>query len=222
MEDMPYEIESVRRFPGLRLAGPPPDETTILKFRHLLEKHDLGRVLFGETSAHLASRGYRLRAGTIMDAGIIPAPSWTRNRTRKRDLEMRWTKKGAEWFFVMKAHVGVGEETGLVHGMAATSANTHDVTEAHRCFTGKRSGRGRTWATGSRRRDRSTGDGRRIGGWRSGRTGGECWSAGKFKRGRSGGGQRCGPRPRIPSGTSNASSATPTCATAGWSRTSGE
>ena len=142
-EDMLYEIESVRRFAGLRLTGPLPDETTILNFRHLLEKHGLGRALFEEINAHLASRGYRLRAGTIVDASIVSAPSSTRNRAGKRDPEMRQTKKGKEWFFGMKAHVGVDEETGLVHSLSTTPANAHDVTEAHRVPHG---GEKRVWA----------------------------------------------------------------------------
>ena len=84
MEDMLYEIESVRRFAGLRLTGPLPDETTILNFRHLLERHGLGRGLFEEINAHLAERGYRVRAGTIVDASIIAAPSSTKNREIRR------------------------------------------------------------------------------------------------------------------------------------------
>ena len=120
MEDMLYEIESVRRFAGLRLTGPLPDETTILNFRHLLERHGLGRGLFEEINAHLAERGYRVRAGTIVDASIIAAPSSTKNREGARDPEMHQTRKGNEWHFGMKAHIGVDAETGLVHGVRAT------------------------------------------------------------------------------------------------------
>ena len=130
MEDMLYEIESVRRFAGLRLTGPLPDETTILNFRHLLERHGLGRGLFEEINAHLAERGYRVRAGTIVDASIIAAPSSTKNREGARDPEMHQTRKGNEWHFGMKAHIGVDAETGLVHGVRATPANTHDLREA--------------------------------------------------------------------------------------------
>ena len=130
MEDMLYEIESVRRFAGLRLTGPLPDETTILNFRHLLERHGLGRGLFEEINAHLAERGYRVRAGTIVDASIIAAPSSTKNREGARDPEMYQTRKGNEWHFGMKAHIGVDAETGLVHGVRATPANTHDLREA--------------------------------------------------------------------------------------------
>ena len=130
MEDMLYEIESVRRFAGLRLTGPLPDETTILNFRHLLERHGLGRGLFEEINAHLAERGYRVRSGTIVDASIIAAPSSTKNREGARDPEMHQTRKGNEWHFGMKAHIGVDAETGLVHGVRATPANTHDLREA--------------------------------------------------------------------------------------------
>ena len=120
----------MRRFAGLRLTGPLPDETTILNFRHLLERHGLGRGLFEEINAHLAERGYRVRAGTIVDASIIAAPSSTKNREGARDPEMHQTRKGNEWHFGMKAHIGVDAETGLVHGVRATPANTHDLREA--------------------------------------------------------------------------------------------
>ena len=130
MEDMLYEVESVRRFAGLRLSGPIPDETTILNFRHLLERHRLGRGLFEEINAHLAGRGYRVRRGTIVDATIIAAPSSTRNREGERDPEMHQTKKGNEWHFGMKAHIGVDAETGLTHSVRTTPANTHDLREA--------------------------------------------------------------------------------------------
>ena len=99
MEDMLYEVESVRRFVGLRLSGPLPDETTILNFRHLLEEHELGRSLFEEVNRHLESQGLRLREGTTVDASLIEAPSTTKNRTGGRDPEMRQTKKGNEWHF---------------------------------------------------------------------------------------------------------------------------
>ncbi|MDE0044747.1 MAG: IS5 family transposase, partial [bacterium] len=92
-EDLLYEVESVRRFAGLRLTGPLPDETTILHFRHLLERHSLGSALFEEINAHLASLGHRLKTGTIVDASIIDAPSSTKNAKRERDPEMHQTKK---------------------------------------------------------------------------------------------------------------------------------
>ena len=131
MEDLLYEAESVRRFVGLSLAEALPDETTILNFRHLLERHGLGKGLFEEINAHLESQGLRLREGTIVDASIIEAPSSTKNRNGERDPEMHQTKKGNQWHFGMKAHIGVDSETGIVHSMSTTAANAHDVTEAH-------------------------------------------------------------------------------------------
>ena len=107
MEDLLYEVESVRRFVGLRLSGPLPDETTILNFRHLLEKHGLGEALFAEINAHVASLGHRLKTGTIVDASIVTAPSSTKNAKGERDPEMRQTKKSNQWHFGMKAHIGV-------------------------------------------------------------------------------------------------------------------
>ena len=145
MEDLLYEVESVRRFVGLRLTEALPDETTILNFRHLLEKHGLGEGLFEEINAHLASRGHRLRTGMIVDAsistrrrrrrtgaahGIIDAPSSTKNRRRARDPEMHQTKKGKQWYFGMKAHIGVDAGSGLAHSLTTTAANASDVTQA--------------------------------------------------------------------------------------------
>ena len=137
MEDLLYEAESVRRFVGLRLSGPLPDETTILNFRHLLEEGQLGQGLMEEINRHLATQGLRLREGTIVDASIIEAPSSTKNGACERDPQMRQTKKGNEWHFGMKVHIGVDAETGVVHSMSATSANVHDVTEAHRLLHGR-------------------------------------------------------------------------------------
>ena len=137
MEDLLYEAESVRRFVGLRLSGPLPDETTILNFRHLLEEGRLGQGLMEEINRHLATQGLRLREGTIVDASIIEAPSSTKNGAGERDPQMRQTKKGNEWYFGMKVHIGVDSETGVVHSMSATSANVHDVTEAHRLLHGR-------------------------------------------------------------------------------------
>ena len=142
MEDMLYEVESVRRFVGLKLSGPLPDETTILNFRHLLEEHELGQGLFEEINRHLESQGLRLREGTIVDASIIEAPSSTKNRAGERDHEMRQTKKGNEWHFGMKVHIGAYAETGVVHSVRTTPANVHDVTEARRLLHG---GEKRMW-----------------------------------------------------------------------------
>ena len=126
----------MRRFVGLKLSGALPDETTILNFRHLLERHSLGEGLLQEINAHLESQGLRLREGTIVDASIIEAPSSTKNRAGERDPAMHQTKKGNQWYFGMKVHIGVDAETGLVHSMSATAANVHDVTEAHNLLHG--------------------------------------------------------------------------------------
>ena len=136
MEDLLYEAESVRRFVGLNLTEALPDETTILHFRHLLERHELGKGLLEEINAHLESQGLRLREGTIVDASIIEAPSSTKNRSRERDPEMHQTKKGNQWHFGMKAHIGVDADTGIVHSLSTTAANAHDVTEAHNLLHG--------------------------------------------------------------------------------------
>ena len=139
-EDLLYESEPVRRFVGLRLSGPLPDETTILNFRHLLEKQKLGQGLLDEINAHLESQGLKLREGTIVDATIIQAliqaPASTKNRAGGRDPEMHQTKNGNQWHFGMKAHIGVDADTGIVHSMSTMAANAHDVTEAHNLLHG--------------------------------------------------------------------------------------
>lgn len=130
MEDMLYEIDSVRRFVGLKITGPIPDESTILKFRHLLESHGLGTKLFEVINQHLADQGLMLKEGTIVDASIIAAPSSTKNRTGTRDPEMHQAKKGNQWHFGMKMHIGVDEELGLTHSLSTSAANVSDVTQA--------------------------------------------------------------------------------------------
>ncbi len=147
MEDLLCEVGSVRRFAGLRLTGPLPDETTILNFRPLLERHGLGEALFGEINAPLASPGHRLKRGTIVDASIIDAPGATRNKAGERDPEMRQTKKGNQWHFGMKAPIGVASETGLTHSLETTSANEADVATAHAVLHG---GEERVWASARR------------------------------------------------------------------------
>ena len=141
MEDMLYEVESVRRFAGLRLDAL-PDETTILKFRHLLEDHGLGEGLKAGIDRSLESRGLSLREGTVLDASIVDAPSSTKNRKGERDPEMRQTKKGNQWYFGMKMHVGSDAETGIAHSLAVTAANESDVAHAHRLLHG---GEKRAW-----------------------------------------------------------------------------
>ncbi len=136
MEDLLYEVKSVRRFVGLRLSGALPDETTILHFRHLLETHGLGETLFEEINAHLASLGHRLSKGTIVDASLIAAPSSTKNRKGERDPEMHQTKKGNQWHFGMKAHIGVDAQSGLTHSVETTPATVSDVATAHALLHG--------------------------------------------------------------------------------------
>ena len=105
---------------------PVPDETTICKFRHLLERHRLGPAMLREVNAHLASAGMKVASGTIVDATIIHAPSSTKNSRGKRNPEMHQTRKGNEWHFGMKAHIGVDSKTRIVHSFVATPANVHD------------------------------------------------------------------------------------------------
>lgn len=137
MENALYEIESMRRFAGLELNEHAiPDETTILKFRHFLERHGLATKMLETVNAHLVQQGLLLRQGTIVDATIIHAPSSTKNRERKRDPEMHQTKKGNEWFFGMKAHIGADVESGLVHTVT-TPANVSDVTETDKLLHGE-------------------------------------------------------------------------------------
>ncbi len=127
MEEALYEIVSMRKFAGLRLTGPIPDETTILNFRRRLEDNDLARVLFDRINAHLTRKGLLLKQGTIVDATIINAPSSTKNADGQRDPEMHQAKKGEQWYFGMKAHIGADADSGLVHTVVATPANEADV-----------------------------------------------------------------------------------------------
>jgi len=135
MEDMLYEVESVRRFTGTRLAKV-PDEATILNFRHLLERHGLGKVLFATIKEHLAEQGLKLREGTILDASIIAVPSSTKNINGERDPEMGQTRKGNQWHFGMKLHIGVDDHTGLVHSLVTSAANVHDLRPAEQLLHG--------------------------------------------------------------------------------------
>ena len=107
-----------------------------MHFRHLLERHGLGRGLFEEINAPLAAQGHRLKRGTIVDASLIDAPSSTKSREGKRDAEMRQTRKGKQWYFGMKAHIGVDESSGLAHSMETAPANFSDVLMAHRLLHG--------------------------------------------------------------------------------------
>lgn len=169
MEDALYEIESMRQFAGIRLDRV-PDETTILNFRHLLEQHKLGRKLFHTINKHLDRHGLILREGSIVDATIIAAPSSTKNRDGERDPEMRQTKKGNQWHFGMKMHIGVDDALGLIHSIDTTAANEHDLNVADKLLHGDEK---RVWAdagyAGAERReglsspDRSWSIARRVG-----------------------------------------------------------
>lgn len=137
MEEELHERPLYRRFAGLQGAARMPDETTILRFRHLLEKQQLAPQVMGIINAGLAQHGLMLKTGTVVDATIIAAPSSTKNSSGERDPEMHQTKKGNEWHFGMKAHIGVDAESGLVHTVIGTAANVNDVTQAHGLLHGQ-------------------------------------------------------------------------------------
>ena len=127
VEDAVYDIESMRRFAGIDISlDVVPDESTMLQYRHLLEKHELTREIFEKAQWYLAEKGLLLREGTIVDATIINAPSSTKNRDNTRDKEMKQTKKGNQWYIGMKAHVGTDSNSGLAHSIVVTDAGVHD------------------------------------------------------------------------------------------------
>ena len=131
MEDALYEVSSMRMFAGLSLDKPIPDHSIILHFRHLLERHQLGRAIFQEINQWLTDANIILKEGTLVDATIIEAPASTKNKTGERDPEMHQTRKGNQWHFGMKAHIGVDAQTGLTHSIATTAANEHDLNSAN-------------------------------------------------------------------------------------------
>jgi len=138
VEEALYDSASMRAFAGIDLASEPvPDETTVCKFRHLLERNGLGTRMFQEVGRYLQSRGMKVSSGTIVDATIINAPSSTKNASGERDPEMHQTKKGNQWFFGMKAHVGVDKKTKLIHSVAATAANVRDSNMLPELLHGK-------------------------------------------------------------------------------------
>ena len=137
MEEALYEIASLRNFAGLDLRKAIPDETTILNFRHLLEEYDLAEDILKQVNAHLTRKGLLLKRGSIVDATIIAAPSSTKNAEGERDPEMHQTKKGNQWHFGMKAHIGVDADSGLVHTVATTPANESDVEQVADLLHGK-------------------------------------------------------------------------------------
>jgi IS5 family transposase len=126
-EEALYDSRSMRQFVGIDLGQEPvPDETTICKFRHLMERHNLGDELFRLVNVYLEENGMKLSRGTIVDASIISAPSSTKNKDKARDPEMHQTRKGNQWYFGMKAHIGVDSGSKLIHSVVATAANVHD------------------------------------------------------------------------------------------------
>jgi transposase, IS5 family len=127
IEEALYDSIAMRSFVGIDLGREPaPDETTVCRFRHLLEAHEVGRSMFEEVHRHLEAKGLKLATGTIVDATIINAPSSTKNADKTRDPDMHQTKKGNQWYFGMKAHVGIDSRTKIIHAVVATAANVAD------------------------------------------------------------------------------------------------
>ena len=138
MEEALYDTPMFREFAGLDMGEDRlPDESTILRFRHLLEAHNLSLQILATVNATLMAKGLLLKQGTVVDATLIAAPSSTKNHDGERDPEMHQTKKGNQWHFGMKAHAGVDADSGLVHSVATTAANAHDVTQAHALLHGE-------------------------------------------------------------------------------------
>lgn len=140
VEEALYDSLAMRSFVGIDLGREPvPDETTVMRFRHLLERHKLGERIFEAVGRVLVERGLRLSRGTIVDATIIAAPSSTKNAQGERDPEMHQTKKGNEWHFGMKAHVGVDSQSKVIHSVVVTPANTADCKVMDRLLLGHES-----------------------------------------------------------------------------------
>ena len=127
VEEALYDSNAMRQFVGIDLGREAaPDEATVCRFRHLLEEHDLGRAIFEQVHRHLEAQGLKVTTGTIVDATILSAPSSTKNKDQSRDPDMHQTKKGNQWYFGMKAHIGVDSQTKVIHSVAATAANVAD------------------------------------------------------------------------------------------------
>ena len=138
VEELLYESAAVRRFVGVDLGvAPAPDETTVLRFRHLLEKHSLGGQMLDTVNEYLESKGIKIQTGTIVDASILHAPSSTKNETKQRDPEMHQTRKGNQWFFGLKTHIGVDSKEGHVHSVATTAASVADKHMLHDLLHGE-------------------------------------------------------------------------------------
>jgi IS5 family transposase len=139
MEEALYDVPLFQQFAELDLGSRLPDESTILRFRHLLEAHHLSQQILATVNASLQAKGLLLKSGTVVDTTLIAAPSSTKNSSGGRDPEMHQTKKGNQWHFGMKAHIGVNADSGLVHTVVGTAANVNDVTQAHRLIHGQES-----------------------------------------------------------------------------------
>ena len=138
LEDALYDSQALRGFAGIELGfDPVPDATTVLHFRHWLERHDLTRVVFDEVGAMLEERGLLMRQGTIVDATIVAAAPSTKNKTKTRDPEMHQTKKGNQWHFGMKVHIGVDVASGVVHTLTGTAANEADINQTAALLHGR-------------------------------------------------------------------------------------
>lgn len=141
MEEALYDIEALRRFADMSLVNDDiPDESTILNFRHLLEEHQLTQALLTEINGHLSEKGLTLKSGTIVDATIIHAPSSTKNQDKARDPEMSSTHKHGQWYFGMKAHIGVDADSGAVHSVEGSTASVHDSQKLDDCLHGEEEG----------------------------------------------------------------------------------
>jgi transposase, IS5 family len=137
IEDALYDSQAIRHFVGIDLSRESaPDATTLLNFRHLLERHQLTASIFNTINGHLAEKGLLLREGTIIDATLIAAPPSTKNKDGQRDPEMHQSKKGNQWYFGMKAHIGVDARSGLVHTVIGTAGNVSDITQAQALLHG--------------------------------------------------------------------------------------
>jgi IS5 family transposase len=140
LEDAIYDSQAMRTFAGIDLSvAGVPDATTLLQFRHLLEKHELTQQIFEEVGALLAQKKLTLREGTIVDATMIAAPSSTKNERKARDPEMHQAKKGNQWHFGLKAHLGVDADSGLAHSVSVTAANVADIAQTHALLHGQES-----------------------------------------------------------------------------------
>ena len=218
VEEALYDSLAMRSFVGIDLGREPvPDKTTVCRFRHLLEQHDLGRPLFDEVHRHLAGKGLKIARGTIVDATIISAPSSTKNAAKGRDPEMHQTKKGNQWYCGTKGHFGVDGRSKLIHAVVATPANVADSTVLPELLHGNEtrvggvrpiaaSGR---WFVNMPRRPRISSTGATATAASSMRPSGRKTVPSR----------KCGPGSNIRSGSSSGCSASPRCAIAGSRRT---